>query len=207
MDSTKHLDDLTQIRSIMERSTRFLSLSAWSAILAGIYALIGAFIGYRMIYYSPVVIYDTLENGIFNANTIPLFLVAATIFVLASLTGIYMSYRKAKQAGQSLWTKAAIRLLVNFNIPMAAGGVFVFILLSRGYVDLLASATLLFYGFALLNAGNFTFSDIRTLGILEIILGLLAAAFPGKGLIFWTLGFGVLHIVYGLIIYFKYEKK
>ena len=90
---------------------------------------------------------------------------------------------------------------------MAAGGVFVFILLSRGYLDLLASATLLFYGFALLNAGNFTFSDIRTLGILEIILGLLATAFPGKGLIFWTLGFGVLHIVYGLIIYFKYEKK
>jgi len=207
MDSIKHLDDLTQIRSIMERSTRFLSLSAWSAILAGIYALIGAVVGYRMIYYSPVVIYDTIEQGLFNKNTFPLFLVAGIVFLLAAITVLYMSHRKAKQAGQSLWNRSAMRLLTNFSIPMVAGGVFVFILLSRGYVDLLASATLLFYGFALLNASNFTFSDIRTLGILEIVLGLMAAALPGKGLIFWTIGFGVLHILYGVILYFKYERE
>lgn len=207
MDSTKHLDDLSQIRSIMERSTRFLSLSAMSAILAGVYALIGAVVGYRMIYYSPVVIYDTIENGLFNENTFPLFMVAGGVFLFAAITVLFMSHRKAKQAGQSLWNRSATRLLVNFSIPMAAGGVFVFILLNRGYVDLLASATLLFYGFALLNASNFTFSDIRTLGILEIVLGLLAAALPGKGLIFWTIGFGVLHILYGVILYFKYEKK
>lgn len=206
MSSTKHLDDLTQIRSIMERSTRFLSLSAGAAILAGIYALIGAFVGYRMIYNSPVVIYDTVRERLFNESSIPLFLVAAAVFILASLTGLYMSHRKAKKAGQSLWNRSAVRLLINFNIPMIAGGLFVMVLLSRGYFDLLAAATLIFYGLALVNAGNFTFSDIRTLGILEIGLGLLAAVFPGRGLLFWALGFGVLHIVYGVILHFKYEK-
>lgn len=206
MDSSKHLDDLAQIRSVMERSTRFLSISPLAAVLAGIYALIGAYVGYRIIYNSPVVIYDTLDEGILNEKTLPLFTVAGIVLVMATLTALVTSYRKAKQAKQELWSRSAIRLAVNFMIPMAAGGIFVLILLQRGYVDLLASATLLFYGFALINAGNFTFSDIRTLGVLEIILGLLAAAFPGRGLIFWTIGFGVLHIVYGGIMYFKYEK-
>lgn len=207
MDSTKHLDDLAQIRSVMERSTRFLSISPMAAVLAGIYALVGAYAGYRIIYNSPVVIYETLEKGFWNEQTLPLFLIAGAVLTAATLTGLITSYQKAKAAGQSLWTRSGIRLGINFMIPMAAGGVFILILLMRGYFGLLASATLLFYGFALLNAGNFTFSDIRTLGILEIILGLLAAAFPGRGLIFWAVGFGVLHIVYGGIMYFKYEKS
>jgi len=206
MNSSKHLDDLAQIRSVMERSTRFLSISPLAAVLAGIYALIGAYVGYRIIYNSPVVIYNTLDESILNEKTLPLFAIAGAVLVAATLTGLITSFRKAKQAGSSLWTRSAIRLAVNFIIPMAAGGIFVLILLQRGYVDLLASATLLFYGFALINAGNFTFSDIRTLGVLEIILGLLAAAFPGRGLIFWAIGFGVLHIVYGGIMYFKYER-
>lgn len=206
MNMSRHLDDIAQIRSIMERSTKFLSLSAWAAIMAGIYALIGAYIAYRMIYFAPIVRYDSLPESPIHPDVLPLLLVAVTVLALALGTTVWLSYRKARKAGQKLWTRPAIRVLVNFILPLAAGGIFVLILYSRGFYSLLAASTLMFYGLALLNAGNFTFSDIRKLGVLEIIVGLLAALFPGKGLYFWAFGFGVLHIVYGGILYWKYER-
>ncbi len=207
MDKLKHLDDLAQIRAIMERSTKFLSLSAWSAILAGVYALVGAYVGYRIIFFSPLIRYEALTESLVRPEVLPLFLDALIVLVLAVGTGIWLSYRKAKRAGEQLWNRSAIRAAVNFAIPLAAGGIFVIILYSRGYYSLIAASTLIFYGVALLNAGNFTYSDIRKLGILEITVGLLAAAYPGKGLLFWAFGFGVLHIVYGTILYWKYERK
>ncbi|MFM9951447.1 MAG: hypothetical protein ACKV1O_26165 [Saprospiraceae bacterium] len=200
-------DDLAQIRTIMERSTKFLSLSALSAILAGVYALIGAGLAYKIIYDSEVVLYFELKNQFITPETLPLILIAGTVFVFAVGTGLLLSYRKASAAGQPLWNAPAQRLFYNFIIPFGAGSVFVIILYFRGYYSLLAASTLLFYGIAMLNAGNFTFSDIRKLGMGEIALGILAAIFPGKGLLFWALGFGVLHIVYGVIMYLKYERR
>lgn len=199
-------NDLAQIRSIMERSTRFLSLSAWAAIMAGIYALIGAALAYRIIYYSPTVRYQALTEGLFSPGALPLFLTAITVFILAAGTGLWLSYLKARKAGQKLWNRAAVRAAVNFAIPMVAGAAFVLIMYNRGYYSLLAASTLVFYGLALINAGNFTFSDIRKLGIWEVLIGLLAALFPANGLIFWALGFGVLHLIYGTILYYKYER-
>ena len=204
---TNPLNDLAEIRSIMERSTKFLSLSAASAVLAGVYALAGAALAWRIIYKSPTLLYEPLKEQLITPETSPLFIIAAAVFLLAAGTATWLSYRKAHAAGQKLWNRAAIRLLVNFALPLLAGGIFVMLLYYRGFYSLMASSTLLFYGMALLNAGNFTFSDIRLLGVSEIALGLLAAALPGQGLLFWALGFGVLHIVYGGVMYWKYEKK
>ena len=206
MAKSNPLNDLAEIRSIMERSTKFLSLNTASAILAGIYALAGAFLAWRIIYNSPTILYDPLSEELITPETLPLIITAAVVLILAVGTAFVMSYYKAKKAGQNLMNRAAIRLLVNFSIPLAAGGVFVILLYIRGFYSLLAATTLIFYGLALLNAGNFTFSDIRKLGMLEIALGLLAAAIPGQGLLFWALGFGVLHIIYGAMMYWKYEK-
>lgn len=206
MNKTKSLDDLSQIRSIMERSKKFLSLSPWAAIMAGVYALCGAGLFYWKIYFSPVLIYGQLKAGETSPILSTLFFIALSVFVLAAGTGIWLNARKAKKAGEKLWSKSAVRLLVNFAIPMLAGGIFVIVLFLRGYYGLMAASTLLFYGMALLNAGNFTFSDVRSLGISEIIVGLLAAIFPGKGLFFWAIGFGVLHLIYGILMYWKYER-
>ncbi len=207
MTQIKPQDDLAQIRAIMERSTRFLSLSALSSVLAGIYSLIGAAVAYRIIYYSDRILYGNLKHDIFSPDTMPLVATALAVLVLACGTVLWLSYRKARLAGQRLWTISGRRVLVNFAIPMIAGGVFVILLYARGFYSLLAPCTLIFYGLALINAGNFTFSDIRALGMWEIALGLLAAFFPGKGLLFWALGFGVLHIVYGGVMYLKYERN
>ncbi len=207
MTQSKVQDDLAQIRAIMERSTRFLSLSSWASLLAGVYALAGAGIAYRHIYFSKEILYGRLKYDLFGPETLPLLLLAAAVLVLATGTALGLSYRKAHLAGQKLWTKAARRAFVNFAVPMIAGGVFVWVLYARGFYSLIAASTLIFYGLALLNAGNFTFSDVRALGIWEIAIGLLAAIFPGKGLLFWALGFGMLHIVYGVVLYWKYERK
>ncbi len=207
MTQSKMQDDLAQIRAIMERSTKFLSLSAWSSILAGIYALIGAGLAYRHIYYSGKILYEPLQHNLFGPDTLPLVIIAGGVLLLAVGTAIWQSYLKARKAGQRLWTAAARRTFINFAIPMIAGGIFVMVLYARGFYSLIAASTLLFYGLAMINAGNFTFSDIRTLGIWELVMGLLAAIFPGKGLLFWALGFGVLHIVYGMVLYWKYERK
>jgi hypothetical protein len=63
-----------------------------------------------------------------------------------------------------------------------------------------------FYGLALVNASKYTLTDIRYLGITEIILGILNIFFLRRGLYFWALGFGVLHIIYGLVMWWKYER-
>ncbi|MCB0525010.1 MAG: hypothetical protein R3A50_03335 [Saprospiraceae bacterium] len=205
MNKSKSLYDLSQIRAIMERSKKYLSLSPWAAIMAGVYAMLGAGIAYYKIYFAPVVLYDQIRQGDIKGPFIGLLLLAISVLVLATGTALWFNYRKASKANEKLWSKAAIRLAINFAIPMLAGGIFVMVLFLRGYYSLLAPSTLLFYGLALLNAGNFTFTDIRNLGISEIIIGLLAVIFPGKGLFFWTIGFGVLHIIYGVLMYRKYE--
>lgn len=206
MSQNRPLDDLAQIRAIMERSTKFLSISALSAVLAGVYALVGAVVAYRQFYFSDRVLYYPLKNNPLGPDTLPLVITAATVLVMAVSTGLWLSYRKARLAGQRLWTLAARRLVFNFAIPMLVGACFVLVLYWRGYYSLLAASTLVFYGLALLNAGNFTFSDIRILGIWEVVLGLAALLLPGKGLLFWALGFGVLHILYGIVLYWKYER-
>jgi hypothetical protein len=206
MTQIKPKDDLAQIRAIMERSTRFLSLSALASVLAGVYALIGAALAYRYIYFSHKVLYGRITDDLFGRDTLPLVLLAGTVLVLAAGTGLWLCFRKARRAGQKLWTASARRVLVNFALPMVVGGIFILVLYWRGYYSLIAASTLIFYGMALISAGNFTFSDIRVLGMWQAVLGLLAAVFPGKGLLFWALGFGVLHILYGIVMYWKYER-
>jgi len=92
-------------------------------------------------------------------------------------------------------------------IPMITGGIFVLLLVDRGYYGLIAPATLIFYGMALFNASKFTLSWVKYLGLSEIILGLLSLWFLGHGLYFWMAGFGVLHIVYGTLMYFNLDRK
>ena len=96
-------------------------------------------------------------------------------------------------------------MLIHLFIPLLAGGIFSLLLIWHNNITLVASTTLIFYGLALVNAGKFTFGEIHYLGLSEIVLGLLAGFFLNYGLLFWALGFGLLHIVYGWVIYKKYQ--
>ncbi len=205
------IETLSEIRSLMERSSRFISLSGLSGVFAGVFALIGAFIVYWKFNFS-LNIAGAYENPEEYASRqisdIALFLVTvATIVLLASLTvGVLLTTRQARRKNLPVWDASAKRVFWNLLIPLAAGGIFCLIMLKHGLLGLLAPATLLFYGLALLNASKYTYSDLRQLALCELVLGLVAAWFIGYGLLFWALGFGILHIIYGILLYNKYER-
>lgn len=198
--------ELSSIRNLMERSTKFISLSGLSGILAGVYALIGAYIGYKLVY--------TENSGLlfrdFYVNDPiiwwPLFLVAAVVLVLSVATGIWLTIRQAQKKGENFWNPVSRRLLASLAIPLLTGGLFILILIFRGHYEIIASSCLVFYGLALVAASQFTFSDVKWLGFCEILLGLLAALLPGYGIVFWVIGFGILHIIYGSVMHFKYNQ-
>ena len=211
-------NELASIRSIMERSSKFISLSGLSGILAGIYALIGASVAYYILYINPPSSlsgttrrYFSIEREAYlslqRSDLVFLLLSIAIIVLLASLiTGFILSRRQAKRKGQAIWGKVSQALFFHMATPLITGGLLILILLIRGHYGIVTPATLIFYGLSLISASNFTFSDVKYLGILEIILGLIAACLPGYGLLFWAIGFGVLHIIYGGMMYLKYDK-
>ena len=204
---------LHEIRALMERSTRFISLSGLSGVAAGIIALIG--VGMVYIYLDLVPfesgrIYFEEASLAFKWNlNYAAFFVLDALFVLlgATVSCIYFTYRKAKKKGQKIGIQDALtrRLLINLLVPLAAGGVFCLALIYHELIGLLAPATLIFYGLALLNASKFTYDDMRSLGYLELTLGLIALFMLPYGLEFWALGFGFLHIFYGILMYQKYD--
>ncbi len=212
MKQTQHLENLIEIRSIMEHSSRFISLSGLSGVLAGIFALIGATVAFWYFnyeFYTP-----ELFNQIFDYKGYPLpdFLIflfadAGLVFVFSLFFAIVLTTRKAKKSGHEIWSKAVKQMLVALIIPVVTGGIFCVVLLFYGAIFLIAPATLIFYGLALLNASKYTLNDIKYLGIIEILLGLTACFIPGYSLLIWAIGFGVFHVLYGIIMYYKYEKQ
>lgn len=203
-------DELVSIRSMMERSSKFISLSGLSGIMAGVYALIGSALAYYTVY-SRSGFFSSRDYLVSDISThyntlIYLLIVAFAVLVLSLGTGILLSVKKAKRKGQSVWSSTTRSLLFYSAIPLITGGLFIIIMLTRGYYGIVAPASLIFYGLAVISGSHYTFTDVKYLGILQIILGLIAALYPGYGLIFWALGFGVLHIVYGSIMYFKYDR-
>ncbi len=201
-----YLDQLSQIKHIIEERTRFSFLSGLSGILAGIYALIGAYLAYRIIYTSERIIYYDLADFNLGFDALKLLFIFCVVLIASIITGLIFSFNKARRKEAKLWNAAAIKVLINFSIPMIIGAVFILFLFHYKYITLISSSSLIFYGLALINAANYTFSDIRKLGITICIIGLVSLGFPGHGLLFWALGFGVAHIIYGALMHFKYER-
>ena len=206
---TNSIEDIKTIRKIMEESSRFLSLSGLSGVFAGITAITGALVAYFFILNNGSIHYDEYFRSLSAKETLvlrwQLMADAALVLVLSVLFALYFSFKKARHDGKNVWTPVSRRLLINLLIPLITGGVFIIVLLFQNHIQLIVPGFLIFYGLALVNAGKFTYGEIFYLGILEIIIGLVSAFFPGWGLIFWILGFGILHIIYGLVMYRKYE--
>lgn len=203
-------EDLQAIREIMERSSRFLSLSGISGIFAGVVGLIGALATWMILPDLNLLAKGDVTNGAngLSGSTLLLYLGINLLLVLlvAVVGAVYFSIRKAKKANQPFWNASTRRMINYFLIPFITGGIFTLILILRNDLLLVAPAMLIFYGLALVNAGKFTLSEVHYLGITEIVLGLLAAVYVNWGLLFWALGFGVMHIVYGIMMYYKYER-
>jgi hypothetical protein len=202
MEAKDYLKDIQDIKSMMAQSSQFISLSGLSGILAGIYALVGAYFANYFIE-NEQSYYITLESATFKY----ILLIALTVLVLSIVTAYALTIRKAKKMNEKVWNPTSKRLLVNFCIPLVTGGIFSILLLKNGSYGLIAPITLIFYGLACVNASKYTLRDVRYLGLTQIILGLIATEFSGYGLYFWVIGFGICHIVYGSLMHYKYDRN
>lgn len=202
-----YIRDISEIRSMMEKSTKFLSLSGWAGIMAGVYALIGAYIAYKVLYFNPEeIIYSSVSERHYTGGILKLVLLALSVLVLAVGTAVFFSSRRAAKRNEKFWNATSRRLLVNMGVPLIIGGILILILISKGFVGLVAPLTLIFYGLSLFIASRYTFEDVKILGLIQVVLGLVSSYYIGYGLLFWALGFGVAHIAYGIYIHFKYER-
>lgn len=202
MSNEDYLKDISEIKNLMNKSSRFISLSGLSGILAGIYALVGAAVAYWLVTENSQGKL-TLDGWVFQTAMAILFLVA----FLSVVTGIILTTRKAKKNGEKIWDNSSKRLLFNFLIPLIVGGLYCIIILSQGRYGQTGGLMLIFYGLALVNASKFSIGDIKYLGFIEITLGLVATLYPGYGFWLWVVGFGIMHIIYGTWMHFKYDTK
>lgn len=216
MDNEKELSvqALRDIRAIMERSAKFITLSGWSGIWAGAVGLAGAYVAYLWLKELPEIYYNTyrtapsgvISAGEYNDISYRFIALAITVLVVALAGGYYFTWKKTRNNGHKMWNSASRRMLGHMAVPMVAGGLFSLLFLANGHEMYIAPACLVFYGLALINGSKYTISDIRYLGYSELGLGFINMFWPGYGLTFWALGFGVLHILYGIIMWNKYDK-
>jgi hypothetical protein len=213
-ENIQSVEAIKDIRRMMERSSRFISLSGLSGVSAGICALVGAWIAHPYVFgkidyvINPnAAIVQAMAGDysiIFNTY---LFWIALGTFVAAFISAFIFTWIKSRKEGIPIWGSAAKRLMVNVCIPLIAGGLFLFKMMHYGTFGLVAPGCLIFYGLALINASKYTLNEVRYLGYCQIILGLINLCFVGYGLYFWAFGFGVMHIVYGIYMWMKYERK
>ena len=207
MESKDYLKDLTEIKELMNKSSRFISLSGLSGIMAGIYSLIGAGLAFYIL--NDI---NRQKNKFLRILTQidyvdELLLISVSVILATIITAIVLSSRKAKKNNEKLWERSSKRLLISFAIPLITGGIYCINLIYQELFQLIAPATLIFYGLACINASKYTLGDIKYLGITCTLLGLISSFVTGYGLLFWALGFGVMHIIYGTLMYFKYDRN
>jgi hypothetical protein len=212
MEHKTEWETLREIKQMMERSSRFISLSGWSGIAAGVCALVGAYFAHQVI----------VNNGgaslrmTGDLNTVisvkqfmgsRLFFIAIFTFVSAFATAFIFTYLKSKKKNVPIWGITSRRLMVNVAVPMIAGGFFLLRMIQVGFYGLVAPGCLIFYGLALVNASKYTLGEIRNLGYAQVVLGIINCWYMGYGIYFWAVGFGVLHIIYGILMWQKYERS
>jgi hypothetical protein len=195
-----YIQDIAEIRSMMERSSKFLSLSGWAGIMAGIYALAGAYVAYSVLGFNP----DAVDYSFTNLT--PVILLALGVLVSALITAVFFSRRKASDKGEQIWNATSRRLLASMAVPLIIGGALILIFIVKGLIGLAAPLMLIFYGLALYNAANYTIKEVKLMGFAQILLGLLNVWFIEYGILFWAIGFGGIHLIYGIYMHFRFER-
>lgn len=194
-DIDSGLREISEIRSMMERASKFLSLSGLAGVSAGLVGLGGAA--------AASVILE--HEGRPDVGVI--LLTAIAVLLLALGLAVFFTRRNARRQGLPIWDATARRLTVALLVPLSVGGAVCIVLLVQAEYGLLASMMLVFYGLALVQASAFTRGEVRWLGAIEIVLGIAAGFWPAWGLALWGTGFGVLHILYGSVMYYRYDRE
>jgi hypothetical protein len=205
-DKQDYIRDIAEMRTMMERSSRFMSLSGLAGIMAGIYALAGVFIAYKFFGFDPEA-YNRENISTSNASGLMnVIILAMVVLLLAVGTAILLSSKKAKKSGERSWNPIAKRMVFHMAVPLVAGGLLILIVILKGLAGWMIPFSLIFYGLALFNASKFTYGEVSSLGLIQVALGLFSVYFTGLGLLFWAIGFGIVHIIYGIYMHYRYER-
>lgn len=199
----QYLQDLQEIKDTMNRASRFITLSGFSGVSTGITALVGACIAYLTVFKDNTYLTHQIVD-IQSVDFWRLILISLGTLVLSITNAIYFTSRKTRKKNQNPWNIQARNMIIELSIPLITGGILCLMFLCKGFIGVLPSLTLIFYGLALINCSKYTVHEIRNLGIIEIVLGLMGFYFISYSLLFWALGFGVFQIMYGLIVQKKY---
>jgi hypothetical protein len=203
---------LREIKELMNKSSRFISLSGWSGVSAGICALIAAvYTGSKLKCWTRA---DCASESLSGYREYPagvddrlLITIGLVTFIAAVLLAYLFTWRRSHKTGVPVWGYTAKKLMVNVSIPLVVGAFLILRMMQFGFYGFVAPACLIFYGLALINASKYTLTEIRYLGFFQVALGLVNLWMIGFGLYFWAAGFGLLHIVYGIIMWNKYERN
>jgi uncharacterized membrane protein len=206
-DEQDYLKHITEMRSLMERSSKFLSLSGLAGIMAGIYALLGAYIAHQLFRFNPAPInYSNAGTTGISKDLTNVIMLGTAVLVLAITTAVVLSLKNAKKRNEKFWDASTRQLVSYMSVPLVAGGLLILICIAKGLIGLIIPFTLLFYGLALYMAGKFTYKEIKSLGLIQIALGLISTCYEAYALLLWAMGFGLLHIIYGIYMHYRYER-
>ena len=215
MESSQPEKDISLIKNLMEKSSKFSNLSGYAIATTGLLALLGAVFVYFDLGISiseKYISYAELINQTGNANSIytkiKLLVIIASLILLTSLLILYVTAKiKSERHDINLFNSSFSRALKSLFIPVLSGGIFCGFLILHKMYGLVAPATLIFYGLGLISASKYSYNELELLGYLELLLGTIASYYMGSGLLFWMIGFGIGHIVLGVFIHYKYDKK
>ena len=206
-------DTLSDIRNMMERSQKVVFLDGTAGILAGIWAIIGAIAVSLVIYGTVTPLWMTSVQPVADASAhtfIILSVICVAVFCAAFLSVWNMSRRRAIKQGMEFVLDAGSRnLLKTFFSVMVVGGLACLTPIANGLWSLIPGFMLLFYGLALVVISPIAFKIPITslLGYIMIAIGIAALCLPTYGLCLWTIGFGLVHLLWGIWFSLRYNRK
>ncbi|HEY4539305.1 MAG TPA: hypothetical protein VIG94_04750 [Faecalibacter sp.] len=204
MNEINPFEQLEEIKSMMQKTTKFSSINGWSGIWVGIIGLVASYLVYSIILESSFQWHGLAPDESRDAKLA--FMLIITLIVACS-GGVYFIAKKSKRNGESFINSVTKRILIRFLTILGIGGLVCGLLYYHLSFVYVAPSTLLFYGLALLYIERDTIKELKYLAFVEIILGLLAFYFIYNGLLFWTIGFGIVHLFFGVFLVNKYKDK
>ena len=177
------MDNLSFIRSTMERATSFTAVPGWGGVAMGATALVAAAIA-------------PLQGS--PDGWLRVWLVEALV---AGAIGSYAMARKARRSEGAALSRPTRRFLLSYAPPILVGALLTFVLHREGLFRVLPGLWLMLYGTGVVTGGAFSVRVVPVMGLCFMAVGAVALVAPAS----WgdpalALGFGVLHIIFGVII-------
>lgn len=202
---------LDDIREMMSKSSRFQAISGWSIIVIGLLAGIASLMAAAVIGVADVPFFDNLQR--YSTLNTPLkiriaALIALILFTVCLLIVFVFAIVKSKRHNLPFaFDKRMRQMLLDFLIPLIAGGLFSMAMVMQQHYGLTSSIMLMFYGLALINCSHYTYPILRWLGYTELLIGIIDCFTMSHALLFWFLGFSVAHILFGIIYVLMFDRK